>query len=63
MSLNKQIKELCQQVSEEKDDNKLVSLVDELNRELACISETPENTAVQQLSGSAPDGRKKPEAA
>jgi hypothetical protein len=63
MCLTKQIEQLCHQVSEEKDDSKLLSLVDELNRELARISEIPEKKGIQQPSGSAPAGRKKLETA
>lgn len=40
VSLNKHIEKLCQEVSQEKDGEKLLSLVDQLNKELEHISET-----------------------
>lgn len=41
MSLSKHIEELCHEVSKEKDGEKLLSLVDQLNKELEHISESP----------------------
>jgi hypothetical protein len=48
MSLSKHIEELCQAVSQEADGEKLISLVDELNRELEHMSATrPTDGALQ----------------
>ena len=40
MYLNKQIQKLCHEVSQETDDDRLLSLVNQLNRELDHASET-----------------------
>jgi len=62
VSVTKQIEQLCRQVKEEKDGDKLLSLVEQLNRELA-ISEAAENTRVPKLSTSNPDQPDKPKVA
>lgn len=63
MSLSKHIEELCHAVSKEADGEKLLSLVDELNRELEHASQTPARDGVQQSVESPADGESKPNAA
>ena len=63
MSLSQQIEQLCRQVNEEKDGDKLLSLVEQLNRELARISEIQEKAGVQASSLSHPDRQERPKAA
>ncbi len=48
MNLNKHIEDLCHAVSKESDGEKLLSLVDELNKELEHASETPAKDGVPQ---------------
>jgi len=53
MSLSKHIEQLCQAVSQEADGERLLSLVDELNRELEHMSETrPKDGALQPSEAS-----------
>jgi len=63
MSLTKHIEELCQAVSKENDGEKLLSLVDELNRELEHASETPARDRATHAADSGSDERTKPNAA
>ncbi len=67
MCLSKHIEELCQAVSKESDGEKLLSLVDELNRELEHASETPAKDkskgGVPQRAESTEDAKSKPNAA
>ena len=55
MSLSKRIEELCQAVSQEADGEKLISLVDELNRELEQVSEIRLKEGVLQSSEASKD--------
>lgn len=55
MYLNKQIEELCNAVSREADGEKLLSLVDELNKELEHEAETQPKNGLLQPSQSARD--------
>ncbi len=52
MSLSKHIEELCQAVSQEGDAEKLLELVNQLNRELEHASETRPKVAVPQAAQS-----------
>ncbi len=64
MYLNKQIEDLCQAVSQESDGEKLLSLVDELNKELEHASETMvKDAAEKQGPESVEDREGKPNAA
>jgi hypothetical protein len=63
MSLTKQIEKLCHEVSEEKDGNKLLSLVNQLNRELARISEAHGVKDTEQSRDSVGSEQKKPDVA
>jgi hypothetical protein len=60
MSLSKHIENLCHQVSQEADGDKLLSLVDELNKELERAAETPaKDDAKRQVPASTehPEGK------
>ncbi len=59
MNFTKDIERLCQQVSEEKDGDKLLALVDQLNKELEGISKAPGATDLAQQQ--APDSTRHPE--
>ncbi len=65
MNFTKDIERLCQQVSEEKDGDKLLALVDQLNKELEGISKTPAagDLARQQVPESKRHPEKNPNAA
>jgi hypothetical protein len=63
VSLSKQVEQLCRQVNEEQDGDKLLFLVEQLNRELARISETTENAGVPKPSTSNSVEQNKPKAA
>lgn len=55
MSLSKHIQELCHAVSQEPDGQRLLSLVDELNKELEHASESRPEDGVPQGSESSQD--------
>ncbi len=64
MNLNKHIEDLCHAVSQESDGEKLLSLVDELNKELEHASETPaKDAAEKQVADAVEDTEKKSHAA
>ena len=65
MTFTKDIERLCQRVSEEKDGDKLLALVDQLNKELEGISKAPaaDDPAQQQVAESKRYPEKNPNAA
>jgi hypothetical protein len=60
MPLSKHIEELCQAVSQEADGEKLLSLVDELNKELEHASEARPQGGLPQPSQSDKDNAPQP---
>ena len=60
MPFSEEIERLCQAVSQETDGEKLISLVDELNKVLQCTSEQPSKAPVPE---STVLGKKPPKAA
>ena len=60
MSLSKHIEELCQAVSQESDGQRLLSLVDELNKELEHAAESRPQDGVPQPSQSDKDNAPQP---
>lgn len=65
MNLTKDIEKLCREVSQEQDGDKLLSLVDQLNKQLADMAETPASAgAVRQPTPEVqPEAENKPNAA
>lgn len=64
MTFTKDIERLCHQVSEEKDGDKLLALVDQLNKELELISKPPAADDIgEQASEPALHPEKNPNAA
>ncbi len=63
MSLNKQIESLCQSITQEKDADKLLSLVEQLNGELAKTTETSTNARSEISKGLSQKADKKTDAA
>ncbi len=62
MTFTKDIERLCHQVSEEKDGDKLLALVDQLNEQLEGLSKvSPEVDTAEQTSGASqrPEGNPK----
>ena len=60
MPLSKHIEELCQAASQEADGEKLLSLVEELNKELEHASETLPKEGAPQISQSGKDSAPQP---